>query len=208
MPASGLLSPEAGDTTSPGSLQGPPASSQRTRPITMLPTHLSRSDPSPACRTRAWGQWGPPALVAVLSSLLLSWCPALRTWCGPAHWSRGFASRGWWLFSRSVTSQPYATPWMAARQTSLPFTISWSLLRLMSTESVMPSNHLVQLSPPVCSPSHGCSFLFLNRGPCAGGRIPSSSMSCPTQLVLSGPRPGRRLGSQLCPGCIFCAHER
>ena len=35
------------------------------------------------------------------------------------------------------------TPWTAARQAPLPFTISWSLLKLMSTESVMPSNHLI-----------------------------------------------------------------
>ena len=34
------------------------------------------------------------------------------------------------------------TPWAAARQASLSFTISWSLLKLMSIESVMPSNHL------------------------------------------------------------------
>ena len=37
----------------------------------------------------------------------------------------------------------FATPWTAARQASLSFTISWSLLRLMSIESVMPSNHLI-----------------------------------------------------------------
>ena len=37
----------------------------------------------------------------------------------------------------------YATPWTAAHQTSLSFTISQSLLRLMSIESVMPSNHLI-----------------------------------------------------------------
>ena len=35
------------------------------------------------------------------------------------------------------------TPWTAACQAFLSFTISWSLLRLMSTESVMPSNHLI-----------------------------------------------------------------
>ena len=35
------------------------------------------------------------------------------------------------------------TPWTAARQTSLSFTISCSLLKLMSIELVMPSNHLV-----------------------------------------------------------------
>jgi len=37
----------------------------------------------------------------------------------------------------------FATPWTAARQGSLSFTISWSLLRLVSIESVMPSNHLI-----------------------------------------------------------------
>ena len=35
----------------------------------------------------------------------------------------------------------FETPWTAARQDSLSF-ISWSLLKLVSTESVMPSNHL------------------------------------------------------------------
>ena len=37
----------------------------------------------------------------------------------------------------------FATLWTAACQASLSFTISWSLLKLMSIESVMPSNHLV-----------------------------------------------------------------
>ena len=37
--------------------------------------------------------------------------------------------------------QPFATPWTAACQTSLSFTMSWSLLTLMSIELVMPSNH-------------------------------------------------------------------
>ena len=35
------------------------------------------------------------------------------------------------------------TPWTAACQASLSFTISWSLLKFMSIESVMPSSHLV-----------------------------------------------------------------
>ena len=46
------------------------------------------------------------------------------------------------LFSWSVVSDS-TTPWTAARQASLSFTISWSLLKFMSIESVMPSNHLV-----------------------------------------------------------------
>ena len=39
--------------------------------------------------------------------------------------------------------QLFATPWTVARQASLSFTISQSLLKLMSSESVMPSNHLI-----------------------------------------------------------------
>ena len=41
----------------------------------------------------------------------------------------------------------FATPWTAACQASQSFTISWSLLKLMSIESVMPSNHLVLCCP-------------------------------------------------------------
>ena len=37
----------------------------------------------------------------------------------------------------------FATPWTAARQPSLSISNSWSLLRLMSIELVMPSNHLI-----------------------------------------------------------------
>ncbi|XP_055426418.1 exocyst complex component 2 isoform X2 [Bubalus kerabau] len=45
-----------------------------------------------------------------------------------------------------------ATPWTVARQASLSFTISWSLLKLMSIESVMLSNHLI-LCHPLLLPS-------------------------------------------------------
>ena len=41
----------------------------------------------------------------------------------------------------------FATPWTAARQASLPFTISQSLLKFMFIESVMPSNHLILCRP-------------------------------------------------------------
>ena len=46
----------------------------------------------------------------------------------------------------------FATPWTAARQASLSITNSWSLLRLMSIESVMPSSHLI-LCRPLLLPS-------------------------------------------------------
>ena len=47
----------------------------------------------------------------------------------------------------------FATPWTAARQASLSITNSWSLLKLMSIESVMPSNHLILCCPPLQPPS-------------------------------------------------------
>ena len=45
------------------------------------------------------------------------------------------------------------TPWTAAYQASLSFTISQSLLKLMSIESVMPSNHLMLCCPLLLLPS-------------------------------------------------------
>ena len=41
----------------------------------------------------------------------------------------------------------FVTPWTAARQASLSITNSWSLLKLMSIESVMPYNHLILCHP-------------------------------------------------------------
>ena len=49
--------------------------------------------------------------------------------------------------------QLFATPWTAARQASLSITNSWSLLKLMSIESVMPSNHLILCRPLLLPPS-------------------------------------------------------
>ena len=47
----------------------------------------------------------------------------------------------------------FVTPWTAAGQASLCITNSWSLLRLMSTESVMPSNDLILCRPLLLQPS-------------------------------------------------------
>ena len=64
-------------------------------------------------------------------------------------------------FSRSVMSNS-TTPWTAAHQALLSITNSQSVLKLMSIESVMPSNHLIfcylLLLPPSIFPSIGvCS---------------------------------------------------
>ena len=55
----------------------------------------------------------------------------------------------------------FASPWAAAQQASLSFTIALSLLKLMSTESVMPSIHLI-----LCCPLSSCLSLSQHQGLC------------------------------------------
>ena len=63
-----------------------------------------------------------------------------------------------WHFKRASSVQLlsrvrlFETPWTAARQASLSITNSWSFLKLMSIELVMPSNHLI-LCRPLLLPS-------------------------------------------------------
>ena len=72
-----------------------------------------------------------PQSACLFSHLLLQW-PSLSQLSSVQSFSRV------WLF---------ATPWTAASQASLSITSSWSLLKLMSIKSVMPSNHLIFISP-------------------------------------------------------------
>ena len=70
-------------------------------------------------------------------------------------WEGNPEKRGYVYQLSSVQSlsrvQLFATPWIAARQASLSITNSWSSLRLMSIESVMPSSHLI-----LCLPFFSC----------------------------------------------------
>ena len=68
-------------------------------------------------------------------------------------------------FSRSVVSDS-VTPWITAHHTSLSITNSWSLLKLMPIESVMPSSHLI-----LCRP-----LLLLPSIPPASGSFPMSQL--------------------------------
>ena len=70
----------------------------------------------------------------------------------------------WVRFSSVAQSCPtLCNPWTAARQASLSITNSWSLLKLMSIESVMPSNHLILCHPLLLPPSIFPSIrVFLN----------------------------------------------
>ena len=51
------------------------------------------------------------------------------------------------LFNSLTGVWLFVTPWTAAGQASLSFTISWSSLKLMSIESVIASNHLILCHP-------------------------------------------------------------
>ena len=88
------------------------------------------------------------------------------------HWDRRGGSRVQPLkeWHRKVLSHVwlFATPWPAGHQASLSFTISQSLLKLMSIELVMPSNHLILCHPfsswPQSFPASGSfpvSWLFV-----------------------------------------------
>ena len=61
----------------------------------------------------------------------------------------------WHIISVQLISHVrfFVTPWTTARQASLSITSSWSLLKLMSIESVMPSNHLILCYPLLLLPS-------------------------------------------------------
>ena len=55
---------------------------------------------------------------------------------------------------QSLSHDPlFVTPWTAASQASLSITNSWSLLKFLSIESVMPSNHLILCHPLLPLPS-------------------------------------------------------
>ena len=62
----------------------------------------------------------------------------------------------YWIQFSSVQSLSHVwlsvTPWTAARQVSLSITKSWSLLKLTSIQSVMPSSHLIICRPPLLLP--------------------------------------------------------
>ena len=63
--------------------------------------------------------------------------------------------------------QVFVTPWTVARQASLSFTISWSLLKLMSIELQMPSNGISSSVTP---------FLFCPQSFPASGSFPMSQL--------------------------------
>ena len=132
------------------------------------------------------------------------------------------------LFSRSVMSDA-ATPWTAACQASLSFTISQGLLKLTSSELVMPSNHLTlcrsllllpsvfhqirvfssELALPIRWPKYwSFSFCISPAAAAAAAAAAKSLQSCPTvqpqrQQPTRLPRPWDSPGKNTGVGCHF-----
>ena len=75
----------------------------------------------------------------------------------------------------------FVTPWTAAHQASLSFTISWGLLKFMSVELVMLFNHLILCHPFLLLPSI----------------LPASGSFLMSQLFASG---GQSTGASACLG--------
>ena len=63
------------------------------------------------------------------------------------HLPTGWVSVQFSSFQSLSCVRLFATPWIPAYQASLTITNSWRILKLMSIESVMPSNHLILCSP-------------------------------------------------------------
>ena len=77
----------------------------------------------------------------------------------------------------------FATPWTAARQACLSMTNSWSLPRLMSIESVMPSNHLILCHPLLLPPSIFPSMRIFSNESALCIRWPSTGVSASTSVL-------------------------
>ena len=82
-------------------------------------------------------------------------CPSLRHVTHQAPLSMGFSRQEYWFSSVQSFSRVrlFVTPWIAACQASLSITNSQSLIKLMSIELVMPSNHLILCCPLFLLPS-------------------------------------------------------
>ena len=127
----------------------PPAISSSVIPFSSCPQSFPASRSFPMSQLFAWGgqSIGVSALASVRPMNTQDWSLGLTDWIS--------------LQSTSVQSlscvRLFVTPWTAACQASLSIINSWNLLKLMSTESVMPSNHLILccslLLPPSIFPS-------------------------------------------------------
>ena len=77
----------------------------------------------------------------------------------------------------------FVTPWTTARQASLSITSSQSVLKLMSIESVMPSNHLILCCPLLLPPSIFPSIKVFSKESVLSTRCQSIGVSVSTSVL-------------------------
>ena len=104
-----------------------------------FPTHGLHWGPSIHCQR---GEWQSPRRIPAIPTNA-KWIRERCSYCALPKLVAQSLSRAW-LF---------ATPWTAARQASLSFTISLSFLKLMSIESAMPSSYVILYHPLLLLPS-------------------------------------------------------
>ena len=137
-----------GDTDR-GETVWPQKPDRRDEPTSQTPPRISsqhqrpRGGPGPDSSPSLWREHGPPSPWFWASGLQNS--ERINVCCVKA-------TCVFCLIQCLSHIQLFGTPWTAARQASLSFTISWILLKLMCVESVMPSNHLT-LCHPLLLPS-------------------------------------------------------
>ena len=109
---------------------------------------------------KSWDQYAISIRDSEFESQPIGSSPSLGSGCVwvPSEWGSFLNSYSSWGQSvRSVQSlsleQLFATLWTAEHQASPSITNSWSSLKLMSIESVMPSNHLILCRPLLLPPS-------------------------------------------------------
>ena len=92
-------------------------------------------------------------------------------------------SNSLWVVQLLSCVRLFATPWAAEHQASLSFTVSQSVLKLTSTESVMPSNHLVLCCPLLLPPSIFPSIRVFSNELALCIRCPSIAASASTSIL-------------------------
>ena len=102
----------------------------------------------------------------------------------------------------SIHVRLFATPWTVAHQAYLSFTVFWCLLTLMSTETVMPSNHLILCCHFLLLPSVFPSIrVFSNESvfSLAGQSIGDSASASVVSMNIQGLFPFGLTGPPSCP---------
>ena len=137
--------------------------SDSVRPHRRQPTRLPRPWDSPGKNTGVGCHFLLQSVKVISEREVAQSCPTLATAWTAAYQappSMGFSRQEYWsgvplpsLVQSLSRIQFFVTPWTVAHQAPLSSTISWNLLKLMSIESVLLSNHLILSHPLLLLPS-------------------------------------------------------